>query len=177
MSDGSGIMGFAFGVSMASMVFLGVTDVNKSTYEKELVRLETVAAEAKEEEDSLFRFLFAVRLVESGNDPSAVGDDGNAIGAYQIWPAYWQDAVDFDASIGGEYEDCYDTDYATLIVRTYMERYANERRLGRPVTFEDMARIHNGGPNGFRATGEKRDRLDAYWSKVKNVLNDLENQG
>jgi len=35
------------------------------------------------------------------------------------------------------------------------------------VTFEDIARIHNGGPNGHRKEITKR-----YWEKVKKILNE-----
>ena len=48
-----------------------------------------------------------------------------------------------------------------------MKRYATEKRLGRPVTQEDIARIHNGGPNGY-----KKKSTEKYWQKVKKVLSD-----
>ena len=56
-----------------------------------------------------------------------------------------------------------------------MKRYANDDRLGRYATAEDIARIHNGGPNGY-----KKDATDSYWNKVKSKLiefgrNDLAN--
>ena len=109
--------------------------------------------------------LNALCEVESGCDASAVGDDGNAIGAYQIWEGYWKDAVEFDSSIGGVYEDCYDEKYAKKIVRAYMKRYAIKKRLGREVTNEDRARIHNGGPNGW-----KKKATEGYWENVKEKL-------
>ena len=105
--------------------------------------------------------LAAIRIVESNDNPDAVGDDGSAIGVYQIWKVYWQDATE-RSGIGGKYLDCYDRDYADRIVRAYMDRYATEERLGRPVTMEDIARIHNGGPNGY-----KKESTLKYWEKVK----------
>ena len=109
--------------------------------------------------------LSAIRTVESNNNPDAVGDSGNAIGVYQIWTSYWKDATE-RSGIGGKYLDCYKPDYADRIVRAYMARYANERRLGRPVTIEDIARIHNGGQNGY-----KKKATLKYWEKVKKELN------
>ena len=103
----------------------------------------------------------AMRWVESNDNPSAVGDNGNAIGCYQIWENYWIDATEF-SGIGGSYSDCFDCQYAHDIVVAYMNRYATENRLGRPVTFEDVARIHNGGPNGY-----KRESTKKYWKKVE----------
>ena len=109
--------------------------------------------------------LAAIRVVESNNNPNAVGDNGNAIGIYQIWKPYWKDAIE-RSGIDGKYLDCYNVDYADRIVRAYMKRYATERRIGRKVTQEDIARIHNGGPIGW-----KKDSTNKYWAKVKKILN------
>ena len=49
-----------------------------------------------------------------------------------------------------------------------MDRYATERRLGHPATDEDIARIHNGGPNGY-----KHDSTLGYWEEVKEVKKHL----
>lgn len=118
---------------------------------------------------SLDRLLEAIRIVESNDNQMAVGDDGKAIGAYQIWEIYWKDATDFDSSIGGTYQDCYDRDYADKIVKAYIKRYANKKRLGHEPTFEDIARIHNGGPNGYK----KKSTIE-YWKKVQNALQNLD---
>tara|TARA_R100001510_G_C7654780_1_gene213598 strand:- start:1141 stop:1572 length:432 start_codon:yes stop_codon:yes gene_type:complete len=114
--------------------------------------------------------LAAIRIVESNNNPDAVGDSGNAIGVYQIWRVYHQDAVEF-SKIGGEYRDCFDPAYADKVVRAYMGRYATERRLGRAVTQRDIAVMHNGGPRAVWAKGKKKENLDRYWAKVKMELN------
>jgi len=108
----------------------------------------------------------AIRIVESNNDPNAVGDSGNAIGVYQIWRFYWKDAVEH-SNLQGKYLDCYDPTYADSIVRSYMKRYATKRRLGREPTQEDISRIHNGGPNGYK----KKTATNKYWNKVKRILN------
>ena len=116
-------------------------------------------------EDTSDRLLQAICKVESNCNNDAVGDGGKAIGPYQIWYVYWKDAVEHDPSIGGSYRDCLNKGYSEKIVRAYMDRYANERRLRRPVTDQDRARIHNGGPNGYNKTSTLK-----YWKKVKNVL-------
>lgn len=113
------------------------------------------------QEPTLEDLYAAMRWVESNNNSSAVGDNGNAIGCYQIWENYWIDALKY-SGLGGSYSDCFDCDYAHQIVLAYMDRYATEERLGRPVTFEDIARIHNGGPNGHRKEITKK-----YWKKVE----------
>ena len=116
-------------------------------------------------EKELTRVLQAIRIVESNNIPSAVGDGGNAIGVYQIWESYWKDATEF-CNLGGKYRDCFVPEYADRIVRCYMKRYATPRPLGREATMQDIARIHNGGPNGY-----KKQATLKYWEKVEKILN------
>ena len=116
-------------------------------------------------EKELTRVLQAIRIVESNNNPSAVGDGGNAIGVYQIWESYWKDATEF-SNLGGKYRDCFVPEYADRVVRCYMKRYATPRRLGREATMQDIARIHNGGPNGY-----KKQATIKYWEKVEKILN------
>lgn len=107
--------------------------------------------------------LDAIRRVETGGckDPSAaVGDNGKAIGPYQIHRVYWQDAVEYDPSIGGKYSDCRNEEYARKVVRAYMARYAPKG-----ASDEVFSRIHNGGPKGHRKAATK-----AYWAKVRKHL-------
>ena len=115
------------------------------------------------------RLLAAICSVESNCNDDAVGDGGDSIGAYQIQYAYWKDATDFDKSIGGSYQDCKDSEYSRKIVLGYWSRYAIIDRVGEEVTDEDRARIHNGGPNGY-----KRNSTNKYWTKVKAVLTSTE---
>jgi len=100
--------------------------------------------------------LDAMYAVESNRGKNLVGDGGKAIGPYQIWREYWQDAVEFDKSIGGKYEDCMNKAYAEKIVRAYWKRYAPKG-----ATLEQLARIHNGGPKGHT-----RNATLKYWKKI-----------
>jgi len=111
--------------------------------------------------------LYAIALVESGNNPHAIGDDGKAFGAYQIHVAYVQDASEF-AKVQWTHNHAFHCQIAEDIIRAYMSRYATPERIGRPVTAEDIARIHNGGPNGYR-----RNATLGYWAKVQAELNRL----
>jgi len=112
------------------------------------------------------QILDAICVVESNCDSTMVGLDGE-IGAYQILPAYWKDAVEFDPTIGGNYRDVLNDVYARRIIRAYWTRYATERRLGHPPTPEDLARTHNGGPMGY-----KKQATIKYWEKVRKAMND-----
>ncbi len=108
--------------------------------------------------------LDAIRFVESsGRESPPDGDGGKAIGPYQIWHVYWQDAVTAEPSIGGSYEDCRDRDYAERVVAAYMRRWVPE--AWKAGDAEMIARVHNGGPRGF----ENR-KTDRYWDKVRSRL-------
>lgn len=107
------------------------------------------------------RLLDAIKVVESGGDCNAVGDGGRAIGPYQIHRAYWEDACQHDPSLrSGRYQDCRDPVYARRVVVAYLKRYAKGK------TEEQMARIHNGGPSGWKKAATK-----GYWFKVKKQMN------
>ncbi len=108
------------------------------------------------------RILHAIRVVETGgeSDPTnAVGDKGKSIGPFQIQRGYWQDAIEHDPSIGGVYEDVKNEEYARRIVIAYLSRYCKS------WSDENCARIHNGGPAGW-----KRKSTLGYWSKVQRHL-------
>ena len=108
------------------------------------------------------RILDAIMQVETGGheDPSnAVGDNGKAIGPFQIHKCYWQDAVAHDKSIGGCYADCRDEAYARRIVMAYLSRYCKW------WDNETVARIHNGGPKGA-----SKSATLGYWRKVQKHL-------
>ena len=115
----------------------------------------------------------AVWEVETGRCESScpAGDNGNAIGPLQIWECAFID-VQRDGEV---YSDCEDLDFSLEVFQRYMKRYATEKRLGRPVTDEDRARIWNGGPRGVWAKGKKKIKLDKYWAKVNNVLGNSNN--
>ena len=104
--------------------------------------------------------LNAMYVVESNSGKNLVGDGGRAIGPYQIWREYWQDAVEHDPSIGGSYRDCMDKAYSERIIRAYWARYAPKG-----ATVEQLARIHNGGPRGHRLSGTLK-----YWRKIVKAM-------
>ncbi len=109
-------------------------------------------------------FLDAIQKVETGsqkNPNNAVGDNGKALGAYQIWYDYWQDAVEHRPELKARgYAAVKDPMYAREIIKAYMARYAPKN-----ATWEDMARIHNGGPKGHLKKATVK-----YWTKVQKHL-------
>ena len=106
--------------------------------------------------------LEAIRHVESGGrDDPPDGDDGRAIGPFQIHRVYWEDAVTQAPELrGAGYQACRDDAYARRVIAAYMQRWAPEAWAAADA--EVIARIHNGGPQGA-----ERDGTLGYWRKVR----------
>jgi hypothetical protein len=109
--------------------------------------------------------IISLITVESGGKDFAIGDNGKALGCLQLHAGYVQDAAEY-AGMDWIHQDALVRDAAVHIFIAYMDRYATEERLGRKPTMEDIARIHNGGPNGY-----KKKSTEAYWAKVEKELN------
>jgi len=110
--------------------------------------------------------LQALRFVESGgHDDVADGDQGAAIGPYQIHQRYWQDAVTATPALGGGYQDCRRRRYAEQVIAAYMRKWATDAWDNGDA--QTIARIHNGGPEGAR-----RSATLPYWRRVRARLPD-----
>lgn len=108
-------------------------------------------------------FLDAVAQVESLGCDNVVGDKGKAIGRFQIWQIYWQDASAYCPKIGGQYKDCTQKLYAERVVVAYLLKFA--RKAVDAKDWQTLARIHNGGPRGATKEATK-----PYWVKVRKEL-------
>ncbi len=113
---------------------------------------------------NIMTLILALITVESSGNDQAIGDNGLAYGALQIHASYAADAAEF-AGKDWKHEDAFDREKSIDMFLAYMSRYATEKRIGRPVTIQDIARIHNGGPNGY-----KKEATLVYWEKVKKEL-------
>ena len=109
--------------------------------------------------------LDAIEWVESKDDANAIGDNGNAVGAYQIWKIYVDDVNrifktwrphPFQRMYIYTYADRFNKEKSREMVTIYLKHY------GKNKSFEAMARIHNGGPNGW-----KKECTKPYWLKIK----------
>ena len=113
---------------------------------------------------TLITLILILIQVESAGNDLAIGDNGLAYGCLQMHAGYVQDAAEY-AGQDWVHEDAFDRETSIDIFLAYISRYATEDRIGRPVTAEDIARIHNGGPNGW-----KKESTEAYWRKVRSVI-------
>ena len=108
--------------------------------------------------NDLFR---AIAMVESGGDNSKIGKAGEA-GQYQLTRIYVDDVNRIIRCPAYLYVHRLCPCFSKKMMLVYWGHYATVERLGRVATLEDLARIHNGGPNGWR-----KKCTEKYWKKVK----------
>lgn len=120
--------------------------------------------EAAQGNELLERTIDAIRMVESsGLKNPKDGDQGRAIGGWQIHRGYWRDGTQA-LGVNWPYADARNDERARKVVRAYLLRYAPN---GTPETW---ARIHNGGP-----TGHKKKATLIYLAKFRKNL-DIRNK-
>ena len=128
--------------------------------------------------------LDAIEWVESKGDANAVGDNGKAVGSFQLHKIYVEDVnrilIGWKRQLGEQikeaggkglggwfipytYKDRFDRRYSREMSSVYL-MYYNPSSAENEI--EAMARIHNGGPDGW-----KKECTKPYWEKVKARLN------
>lgn len=114
------------------------------------------------------KLLDAIATAESSNRATAVGDGGKSVGMYQIGKLYVDDVNNIYGT-SYKYTDRLNPVISREITAKYLAHYGKvyTRRTGKKPTVEVYARIHNGGPNGY-----KKKATIKYWRKVRNVLCD-----
>ena len=116
-------------------------------------------------------FIAALISVESGGNDHAIGDNGQAVGCLQIHPCVVEDVnrisgVTPPARVFLR-SDRTDRGMSVIMCRVYLQHYAVKDRLGREPSLEDLARIWNGGPDGYKKPATK-----PYWIKVRTAMED-----
>ena len=117
------------------------------------------------EETPLLRALIAV---ESRGNDSAIGDIGlrhKAYGCLQIRQPCVDDVNTFCGTSYRAEDTLGNRALSIWIFKKYTERYTTSARLEHGPTAEDIARIWNGGPNGW-----KKASTLPYWAKVQKAL-------
>jgi len=104
-------------------------------------------------------FFAALAKVESSGNAKAVNKKENALGIYQIRPAYFQ-----DSKVKGNHSQVFDPVFARSVCEAYFKKY--EKKALDNGDFETLARVHNGGC-GWR---KNKSATDSYWKKIKKNL-------
>lgn len=106
--------------------------------------------------------------VETGNHQfpdEAIGKAGE-VGRLQIRQSVVDDVNRiYDLNRKYNIRDAHLPCYASEMCYLYLLYWGDSKRLGREPTFEDLARIWNGGPKGY----QKRSTI-SYWKKVNRKL-------
>lgn len=106
------------------------------------------------------RLLDAIRTVESSNRICVPdGDNGRAVGPYQIHRNYWTDGTRF-LGVSWPYSDARNPMKSRVVVKAYLKHY------GRFKTVEELAAIHCSGPRGYLKLRTSR-KVQNYVAKVK----------
>lgn len=108
----------------------------------------------------LDRLLDAIALVESNNQAAAIGDGGQAVGAYQIRPIFLRDVNRILGCERYKLPDRFDPAKSRQMARVYLGHY------GKGKTLIEMARQYNGGPRGHL-----KKATTGYAAKILAVLN------
>ena len=155
-----------------------VHGLNRDAHSPPTGQTSTAQAELPQSPAQSFEDLLdAIEWVESRGDSNAIGDGGNAIGAYQIWKIYVDDVNNIN-TFGPKYsyEDRWNRNKSRAMTKTYLYWYIrftkgiyNKKPEWDNRKWEYMARIHNGGPNGW-----KKESTEKYWLKIKNYLDNLQ---
>lgn len=110
------------------------------------------------------RFFKALHQVESsGRTGKIVGDHGKALGPLQIHREYFNDAAEYDKSLGNNYNRVTDLEFSKKVVTAYLKRYAP--KAVDTNDYKTLAMTHNAGPKGY-----KNKNAITYWEKVQKQL-------
>ena len=111
----------------------------------------------------------AIMAVESGGDTRAIGDNGHAIGPFQLWPVMVEEANRINGIIGDPQrftsEDRYSMDKSVQMFRIYQTYWLKKRPVEGMDESEVMARRWNGG-----CRGETKSATLPYWDKVRQAM-------
>ena len=111
-------------------------------------------------------FIQALIMTESMNDDSAVGDNGKAYGALQIHAKTVTD-INKLQRLSLTHNDMFKRNCAIYSCYIYLAYWGKNYTLetGKKPSYQTLARIWNGGPEGYKNSKTKK-----YWKKVKTHL-------
>ncbi len=117
---------------------------------------------------SLINLMEALILVESGGNDRAIGDRHLKEKAYGPLQIRQPVCDDYNRAHGTKYKAevmLGNRPLSKKVCQWYLEHYTSVKVLGRKPTLENLARIWNGGPSGW-----KKRSTEKYWVKVNEYL-------
>ena len=105
--------------------------------------------------------LGAIEWVESKGRANAIGDNGNAVGSFQIWKIYVDDVNRILGHDFYSYDDRFNRNKSLNMAAFYLTHYGG--------TFEEMAAKHVAGPDGHTQMDEPA--VKKYVKKVMERMN------
>ena len=114
-------------------------------------------------------FLAVLIQVESAGDPNVIGDlhlKNHAYGILQIRQPYLDDVNRITNNSFTMEQVAKSPALSRWVTEQYIFHYGKRytRITGKPLTMEIAARLHNGGPNGWR-----KSSTDKYWIKFQST--------
>jgi len=108
----------------------------------------------------------ALCMVESNFNSAAVGDNGKSVGILQIHKHVITD-VNSRYRTDFKPKDRLDPDKSKQIATLYLRHWGlhYSKKTGNKITLEVLARIWNGGPQGW-----SKKSTEKYWIKVKRYI-------
>ena len=97
------------------------------------------------------KFIHAIGELETLNNDSLVGDGGRAFGRYQIHSCAVTGSG-LEKALGYQHKDMKDSVKAEHVFWAIMgiNSYVYAQKYGQYPSYEDLARMWNGGPNGYK---------------------------
>jgi len=146
--------GYIISLSIAAILLITLYFVAEDCY-GDLVK--------QQQPDGFLKLLRAIEIRESGSRADAVGDDGAAVGSFQLHKIYVRDVNRILGYKAYTYFDRWNRQKSCSMASTYLLYY------GKGLTLEQIARNHNGGgPDGW-----KKKCTQSYGKAVMQIYKEL----
>lgn len=122
--------------------------------------------------------LKAVAMVESSNNPNAVGDSGKALGMYQLHKPAWEQVSQQRENAGlktWSWSYALDKDISAIYASAYMNWLSDglKKRIGRNPEHWEVYAAYNRGLGGFAKANYKFSSLPAHTQKACQKITSL----
>ena len=118
---------------------------------------------------TLVKLILTLCIIESGNDPSAIGDNGKAIGILQMHEIMVRE-VNRIARTKYVYEDRLNECKSKAMAMLFFSHRVKHANSLTEAEMEDCVKAWNGGVAWKRGNAKKQENLDRYYKKFLGAL-------